>query len=338
MVVRILLGLAEGPVFPASAQVVSLWIPKRERTLASCCFDCCARIGSAAAPPVVTWLIITYSWQASFIVTGVIAIVYTFVWFAIYREPDRHPKLSKEELAYIRQDEVVNESGKVVTTRPIPMFMLFTYKKTLFLFAGYFCYMYYWNMYISWMPAYLVEARGLDLKQMGVGAMIPYLCAIPCEICGGAFFDFLTKKGMSLSAVRRLGMTICLAGGALTLFLAVQSTSPIACVAMLTLSMSVFSFGASNIWTIPNDIAPYGQAGSVGAAYSFCGQISGIAAPGISGFLIAAGLNSGNIVSGYDNAFYVMILVTLLGIVFFVANDYSRLVPRNAEAYTVEHL
>ena len=333
MIVRIGLGLAEGPAYPAAAQVVSLWIPKRERTFSSACFDCCSRIGSASAPPIVAWVIIHWGWQASFVVTGLMAVVYSFIWFAVYREPDKHPKVSKEELAYIRQDEVVNEDGYVVTTKPVSVPALFTYKKTLLLFLGYFCYLYYWNVFISWMPAYLVQARGLDLKQMGFAAMIPFLSAIPFEIFGGWFFDKLVIKGVSLNKIRRTGMCICMWGGSLTMLMAVNASSPTLTIVWLTVSLSTYSFGASNVWTVPNDIAPYGQAGTIGGTMNTVGQFSGLLAPLISGFLIKYGAT---VVEGYDHALYLVVGVAFLGGFFYILNDYSRLVPRNAEQITVK--
>jgi sugar phosphate permease len=333
MAVRILLGLAEGPAFPAAGQVVSLWIPRRERTFASACFDCCARIGSASAPPLVAWVIIHWGWQTSFVVTGLLAVIYSFVWFALYHEPDKHPKVSKEEIAYIRQDEVVNEEGFVVTTKPVPVPFLFTYKKTLLLFLGYFCYLYYWNMFISWIPAYLVQARGMDLKQMGFAAMMPFLVAIPMEIFGGWAFDKMQHKGVSLNFARRLGMGICMFGGSLTLLMAVNADTPVTTVVWLTLSMSIYSFGASNVWTVPNDIAPYGQAGTIGGTMNTVGQFSGLLAPLLAGFIITAGET---VIQGYNNALYLVIGIAVVGGFFYILNDYSRLVPRNAEQMTVK--
>jgi MFS family permease len=119
--VRILLSAAEGPAYPAAAQVVSVWIPKRERTFASGTFEACSRVGSAFTPPLLVWIIVRRGWQASFVIAGVLALLYSsFVWFAKYHEPDKHPRVSKEELTYIRQDEVEDDSGKVVAADPHP--------------------------------------------------------------------------------------------------------------------------------------------------------------------------------------------------------------------------
>ena len=327
--VRILLGVAEGPAYPAAAQVVSVWIPKRERTFASGTFDACSRVGSAFTPPLVAWIIVHWGWQASFVVTGVLAVLYSFVWFAKYHEPDKHPRVSQEELAYIRQDEVVDDSGKVVTTDPIPVPMLFTYRKTILLFVGWFCYLYYWNVFTTWIPAYLVQARGFDLKSMGVAAMIPFICAIPCQSFGGWCFDKMLQKGMGHNMVRRLGTFICMFGGAITLLIAVQATTPLSTVVWLTVTMMVYSFGASIMWALDNDIAPYGQAGTISGTKGTIGQFSGLLAPIVSGALIGMASDT---VTGYNNALYVVIAITALGGVLYLLNDYStKLVPRSTK-------
>jgi MFS family permease len=325
LLVRVLLGFAEGPAYPAASQVVSIWIPKRERTLASGSFDACSRVGSAFTPPLVAWIIVTWGWQASFVVTGLIAVVYSFVWMAKYHEPDKHPTVSKEELAYIRQEEMVDSDHKVVAVEPIPIPHLFTYKKTLLLFIGWFCYLYYWNVFTTWIPAYLVQSRGFDLKAMGVAAMFPFIAGIFCQSGGGWVFDKMLQRGMALNTVRRIGMSICMFGGAGTLLMAVRCETPEMTVVLLTLTMAVYSFGASNAWALDNDIAPYGQGGTISGCKSAIGQFSGLLAPMLSGILIGT---ASNVVEGYDNALYCVIAVTALGGVVYLFNDYSRLVPK----------
>ena len=118
LAIRVLLGLSEAPSFPAAARVVSVWIPACERTTASALFDASARAGNAFCMPFVVWLIVQYGWKASFVITGGLAILYSFVWLKFYHEPDEHPKVSESELAYLRQDEVVDATGKVEKKRP----------------------------------------------------------------------------------------------------------------------------------------------------------------------------------------------------------------------------
>lgn len=324
MAIRIGLGLTEAPGFPASARVVSVWVPVKERTFASACFDCCARLGSAFAPPIVAWLILNYGWKASFVVTGAIAVVFSFFWLLVYKEPDEHPTVSESELAYIRQDEVITEEGKI-QVKPIPMFKLFTYRVVAQVAIGYAMYLYVWTVFNTWMPAYFVQARGLSLTAMGFAAMYPYICAVVCELVGGKVFDGWYARGASVTTLRRTGMTIGLLGSSLFIFLAMTATTATMAIVWLCCFMGIFAFGASNVWAIPSDIAPYGQAGGVGGIYNFVGNFGALLAPMVTGFFVGSKY-------GYNGAFTVCVIIAIISAGLFFFNSYERLEPKASDA------
>lgn len=321
--VRIGLGLTEAPGFPASARVVSVWVPVKERTFASACFDCCARLGSAFAPPIVAWLIINYGWKASFVITGAIAVVFSFIWLMVYKEPDEHPTVSESELAYIRQDEVLMEDGKV-QSKPIPMLKLFLYPVVAKVSIGYAMYLYVWTVFNTWMPAYLVQERGLSLAEMGFAAMYPYICAVICELIGGKVFDTWYARGATVTQLRRTGMTVGLIGSALFIFLCMQAETATLAVVCLCAFMGIFAFGASNVWAIPSDIAPYGQAGGVGGIYNFVGNFGSLLAPMVTGFFVGSKY-------GYNGAFIVCVVVAIIAAGLFFFNKYDRLEPKASD-------
>ena len=210
--VRILLGITEAPGYPGAARVVSVWIPNKERTFASACFDACSRAGNAFAPPLVVWIIMQWGWQMSFVITGLLAVGYAFVWLAFYREPEDHPKITKSELDYIRQDEVLDADGNVKKTDIIPIWKLFTYPRMLALCTAYFLYMYFWTTFNLWVPAYLVQAKGFNLKAMGIAAMYPYIAGIAFELISGKLWDIWLANGASVNTLRRTGMGVGMLG------------------------------------------------------------------------------------------------------------------------------
>lgn len=318
--IRILLGLTEAPAFPASARVVSVWVPIRERTFASACFDCCARLGSAFAPPIVAWIIINWGWKMSFVITGGIAVAYAILWLLTYREPDDHPTVTASELAYIRQDEVVDASGKV-ESKPIPMFKLFTYPVIMKVTIAYALYLYVWTVFMSWMPTYFVQVREMSLSEMGTAAMIPYIVAVIMELTGGKVFDTWHAKGATVSQLRRTGMGIAMVGSAVFIYLTMGATSSLQAIFYLSAFMGIFAFGASNVWAIPSDIAPYGQAGGVGGIYNFVGNFGALFAPMVTGFFVGSKY-------GFNGAFTVCVIFALVGALLFIFNNYDRLEPR----------
>src|SRR5688572_21436984 len=104
IIVRFLLGLGEAGNFPASIKTVAEWFPKKERALATGIFNSGTNVGALVTPLVVPWIAYTYGWYEAFIVTGVIGFLWLVFWLVIYRKPEEHPRLSKEELAYIQSD------------------------------------------------------------------------------------------------------------------------------------------------------------------------------------------------------------------------------------------
>ena len=198
LAVRIGLGVTEAASYPSAPRVVSVWVPKRERTMASAAFDCCARLGNAFAPPLVALVIVAWGWKASFLVSGVLAVIYSFIWLYSYKDPDEHPKVTKEELDYIRQDEVLSEAGQVVV-KPIPLLKLFSYPMILQLCCGYALYMYFWTTFNAWIPSYMMNVCGLSLTAMGFAAMLPYIAGVLMELLGGFVFDRWFRRGATIT-------------------------------------------------------------------------------------------------------------------------------------------
>lgn len=320
LAVRVALGVTEAPGFPGSIRVVQVWVPERERTLASSLFDSCARLGNAFAPPLVAYIIVVWGWQWSFVVTGGLAVLYSFVWLAMYREPEDHPKITESELAYIRQNEKLTEEGKVVS-QPISMMQLLTYPRVILACLGMVFYMYFFSTFNMWIPSYLVAVRGFDIKGMGIAAMYPYIAGVVLEIIGGYVFDQWYRRGASISALRRTGMGVGLLGGAVGMYLTVQAASPEMAVFWLTVAMGVSSFGASNVSAIPSDIAPYGQSGGVASVIFAAGSLGSMAGPLVTGILVGGAM-------GYNGGLLAMGLSTLLGAICYIANTYKRLEPR----------
>src|SRR5215831_10365931 len=98
---RGLLGLAEGSANPAGMKATSEWFPARERGLAGGFFNIGASVGSMLAPPLVAWAILTYNWQAAFVITGALGLVWVALWLLFYQSPAKHPALSAAEREYI---------------------------------------------------------------------------------------------------------------------------------------------------------------------------------------------------------------------------------------------
>ena len=122
IVARSALGFGEAGVFPASIKTVAEWFPKKERALATGIFNAGTNIGAIITPLVVPWITIHWGWRWAFIITGALGFVWLMFWIMLYREPGKHPRVSKGELDYIRSDpqesDGKNQMGSPNTTSP----------------------------------------------------------------------------------------------------------------------------------------------------------------------------------------------------------------------------
>lgn len=320
---RIVFGITSFPAFPAASRIVSLWAPKCERTMATAWFDGGARIGSMIAPPIVAFFLIRWGWRSAFIGVGVLSFIIGLYIYRRYADPGEHPKISESELAWVRQDEVVTEDGEVVA-KPVPILQLFTYRRVMqacFAYAGY---LYCWSMLNGWMPAYLVQAKGVSIKEMGFLASVPYLIGMGGQLIGGYLFNILYRKGVSINLCRRGGAAIGLIGTGFFIYVTTQVQSPMAAVAALSSFLFTYScFASVNVWSVPNDIAPYGQAGGVAAMYSFIGNFAALLAPIVTGYFVKSSY-------GYNGAFMVCVVVSLISAFLFATNTYERIEPRHS--------
>jgi MFS family permease len=234
-------------------------------------------------------------------------------------------------LAYIRQEEVTDESGKVKATTPIPMRRFIFYPRLVCAALAYGCYLYVWNTFTSWMPAFFVNARGFSSTAMGNATMIPYLCAVILELIGATIFDRWYRAGASISMLRRTGMAISLIGSAIFIFIAIQATTPFWIVFFLSAFAGISGLGAGNVQAVPVDLAPYGQAGGFNGFYAFGGALGSFFAPFITGAIIDSPF-------GYNGGFTVSACVALLGAALYIFNKYDRLEVREQDKALAEKI
>jgi len=264
------LGLSEGSANPAGMKATAEWFPAKERGLAGGVFNIGASVGSMAAPPLVVWAILSYNWQAAFLITGGIGLVWVVFWLLLYQSPEKHPALSEEERRYIStgQEKFLQSDGirpsvvKILGRRnfwgiALPRFLA---DPT-------------WGTLTFWLPLYLSSVRHMDLKHIALFAWMPFLAADFGCMFGGLVSMALQKYARaSLIDARRGAFTLgaCLMMG--VAFVGVVE-SPYTAVALLslagfahqTLSVTVITM-ASDLFK-KNEVATVaGMAGTFGNA------------------------------------------------------------------------
>jgi ACS family D-galactonate transporter-like MFS transporter len=275
---RLLLGIGEAPAYPCNSKVVSEWFPKRERAFATSIFDSGAKVGGALSLPIVALIVNAVGWRFSFIITGGLGFIWTLIWLKVYRHPRQHPRISKEELAYIEDHtpEQLAGAAPVQDAPPVPFLHLFRYRIIWGMMLGFFCLNFVNYFFITWFPTYLVKARGFSLLKLSGYAMIPSIVAIAGGWLGGLTSDRLVRSGMKLTWARK----IPLVGGMLmssAIALAVIAPNAFWALALMSVSYAGIMFAGASVWALPADIAPSRRnVGSIGGIQNCASNIAGV--------------------------------------------------------------
>ncbi|MEP6939015.1 MAG: MFS transporter [Rudaea sp.] len=210
---RGMLGLAEAAALPGGLKVVSEWFPPKERTIATGWFNIGSSLGAILAPPLVIFCIFTWGWQSAFVATGGAGMLWAALWYAGYRPPEEDVRLGAAERAYIldgRENEKPSAAlgwREALATRDfwsiaIPRFLAEPA----------------WQTFNFFIPLYLVETRGLDLKQVAAFAWLPFLAADFGSLFGGYLAPWLMRHlKVSLLSSRKIVVTtgvLCMTGPA----------------------------------------------------------------------------------------------------------------------------
>lgn len=283
---RLLLGVGEAPTFPANAKAVGYWFPARERSLATACFDAAAKLGPAVGQPLLGFLLIRYGWRWSFATTGLLSLFYFALFYWIYRDPSEDQRLAEREREFIRRGEAQPE-GRAAAGQGASIADLLRKRKVLGLVLGFASYNYTFYLLLTWIPSYLSTALHVNLLASVLYASIPWIVGtLTGFLIGGWLVNFLVRRGWDASRVRQavlVGGTSC----GLGIFGAAGAHSPGVAVFWISISLGGLAAASPVGWSIPSLIAPPGSVGRLGGILNFGNQISAIAAPIVTGYVVA---------------------------------------------------
>jgi ACS family hexuronate transporter-like MFS transporter len=274
-VARFFLGLGEAGNFPAAVKTTAEWFPRRERALATGVFNAGSNVGAVIAPLVVPVIALRLGWQAAFLFTGLVGLVWVAFWLPLYDRPERHPRVSKEELAWIRSDPP-EKPGQVPWVRLLP------HRQTWAFAAGKFLTDPVWWFYLFWSAKFLSDRYGVDLKRIGPPLITIYLMADVGSVAGGWLSSRLIGLGWSLNAARKLALLVC------ALCVVPVAAAPLAtemwvAVSLIGLAAAAHQGFSANLYTLTSDLFPRRAVGSVVGLGSAAGAVGGILMQAASG-------------------------------------------------------
>jgi MFS transporter, ACS family, aldohexuronate transporter len=268
---RVVLGLAEAANFPAAVKTVAEWFPKKERALATGIFNSGSNIGATLAPILVAWLLVTLGWQACFLIIGVVGLPWLFFWQAMYRTPERHPRVSPEELAYINSD-----SADVEVKATVPWKRLLTKPQGWAVFFGKLMTDPVWWFYLYWLPGFLNNQFHLSAKMMGWMIPIVYWISAIGSVFGGYLPGKFISMGWSVNKARKTAMLIYALAVMPVALVGYLNHSLWAVVLLVGLATAAHQAWSANMFTLASDMFPKRAVGSVvalgtfGSAFVFC--------------------------------------------------------------------
>jgi sugar phosphate permease len=211
VLLRLGLGVAEGPAPVSMTSTINQWFPAKEKATATGVYIASTQLAPILVPIIATWIAVTQGWRSVFFWFAVPGVIMAIVWYLFVRsKPEESPHVSDEELKYIRQNEAVKvkEGGR---TSLGWLDKLIRYQKVKPLTTNKEIFK-SWNIWgntltyflmnsvlygiITWVPMYLVNAKGYSFMKMGFVASTPAIGGLIGAILGGLLSDkvFLNRR------------------------------------------------------------------------------------------------------------------------------------------------
>jgi MFS family permease len=305
VVTRFLFGAGEAGCFPNLTKAFSAWLPKNDRTRAQALMWMGARWGGASAPLLVVVVMAFVSWRTAFLVFAMLGVVWAIIFYWWYRDnPRAHPSVNTAELDLLKENE-----QNVQSHGDVPWRELVTRPTMWFLWGQYFCLSYGWYFYVTWLPTYLKDVRGMDIKSNAImkwladileGSISPEmtlkilaaaLAGIPLlfggfgSLIAGIISSRWIARTGQVTRVRRSFGFIGLTGAATLLMVSFYIKDPL--LAMLSMGMASFfnDMTLPGSWATCMDIGGK-YAGTVSGSMNMMGNFGGMSGPLVVGLVL----------------------------------------------------
>ena len=190
LLIRFLFGCGEAGAFPGSASAISRWFPASERGRAQAAVMVGSRLGGGLAPALVIAMMGAVGWRSVYWTFAVLGLLWAAVWSSWYRNsPEEHPSVGPQELREI-------QLGRQPPTRSlhVPWKAILKSRNVWSLCGMYSGYTFGLYFYLTWLPTYLQEARGISVAEIGFYAALPWLTASACNLIGGLLTDWMSRR------------------------------------------------------------------------------------------------------------------------------------------------
>jgi ACS family glucarate transporter-like MFS transporter len=299
IVTRTLFGAGEAGCFPNLTRIFTTWLPKRERERAQGTLWLAARWSGAFTPLLVAYLLDLMTWRRTFEVFGVVGIAWAIAFYWWFRDdPRQHASVNAAELALMP-----TAAESAVGGHP-PFRRILAHRSVVLLSIQYACLSYGWYFYVTWLPKYLLEARGTSVKMGALLASLPLLLGGAGCLIGANIIPLIAARTGVILA-RRIVAIVGFTGASASIFAFVQVTDPVRAMFVLGLAGFFNDFVMPAAWAGCMDIGGR-YSGTVSGTMNMIGNIGGALSPLAVGYILAW---TGN----WSLTFYVSAAIYLLG-------------------------
>src|SRR5579862_7850901 len=271
--VRFLFGAGEAGCYPALARVFQVWLPQRERAVAEGLKTASSRLGAAMAPYLVVMLAGSFHWRGAFLVLGSLGFWWAGAFYWWFRDfPEEHPSVNAAELALLPQAQ------RAPNHRPVPWGHLLGSPSLWLLGLQWFCHFYAFYFYITWLPTYLQQVGGVDVRRSAVLAGLPVLTAAAGSLAGGWVLAHLIGRLGDIRRARKLTAYFSFTTAALVMMLAIRAGAAETTVWLMSLSSFFAECSAPLTWTTAMDLGGR-HVGAASGLMNTMGQCGGAVAP-----------------------------------------------------------
>jgi MFS transporter, ACS family, aldohexuronate transporter len=274
---RFLLGVGEGGGFPAATRAVAEWFPTKERATAMGIINAGTAVGAVLAPPLIATVLGYTNWRWIFVLTGGLGLLWAAWWTWSYRPP--------KEISH--RIHKIHDAPPAQPAAVFPWTRLLSLRETCGLVTAKFLSDAAWFFYLFWLPKYLYDARGFDIRAVGTFAWMPSAAAGVGCLLGGGFSSYLVRRQFSLDAARKLALGLSAAMMPLVILIPHVAVS-------WAISLFCLAYFGQQSWStlvmvLPTDLFPRNIVGSVAGLVGFGGAMGGIVFGEIAGYLLDHG-------------------------------------------------
>lgn len=282
LVMRIILGVGEAMVAPASMRYIRMHFDEKSRGNAVGLYMTGTKLGPAFGFPLAGFLIATFNWQVMFVIMGLGGLVFLIPWMIWVKkdDPAALPKEKQQEVAARAEtDKSKWESGSMRDIMWSPALWG--------ILVGTFCYMYFVYYSMTWMPLYFNEQFGMSIKEMAWYPGVAFGGMALVIWIGGYFADWFIDREFDAISVRK-GFTILgfILGSTQTIAVYIENETVM--LALAVVSMWGLGLATANYWALTHTLMPGGRIGTIVGVQNTAANLAGIIAPTLTGFLIDA--------------------------------------------------